>query len=108
MRRITWGYDSEANHLLARRRGQRITALIPAKIGRPTDKEPSGYYRRRMKRHWKKYKKAYGQRWQIETINSMIKRLQGSALRARSYWSRCREMLLRVLTHNILILAAVW
>ena len=38
----------------------------------------------------------------------MIKRLQGSALRARSYWSRCREMLLRVLTHNILILAAVW
>jgi len=35
---------------------------------------------------------------------SMIKRLLGSALRARQYWSQSREIVLRVLTHNIMIL----
>lgn len=30
-------------------------------------------------------KKKYGQRWQVETVNSMIKRRLGSALRARNY-----------------------
>ncbi len=50
---------------------------------------------------------AYGQRWQVETVYSMIKRNQGSELRARSYWSQCREMLLKVLTHNIAIIQLV-
>jgi hypothetical protein len=60
-----------------------------------------------MKARWKQYKKRYGQRWQVETVNSMLKRMLGSALRARSYWSRSREMTLRVLTLNIMILANV-
>jgi hypothetical protein len=34
----------------------------------------------------------------------MIKRLLDSALRARQYWSQNREIVLRVLTHNIMIL----
>ncbi len=34
----------------------------------------------------------------------MIKRTMGSALRARTYWSQAREISLRVLTHNIMIL----
>jgi hypothetical protein len=46
----------------------------------------------------------YGQRWQSETVNSMLKRLLGSALRARSYWSQCRETVLRALTLNVMIL----
>lgn len=46
----------------------------------------------------------YTQRWQIETVNSMLKRLQGSALRARKAWSQYRELTLRAITHNILIL----
>jgi len=46
----------------------------------------------------------YGQRWQAETTNSMLKRLLGSALRARHYWSQCRETVLRGLTLNIMIL----
>jgi hypothetical protein len=46
----------------------------------------------------------YGQRWQVETVNSMIKRTMDSALRASSYWSQSRELVLRVLTHNIMIL----
>ena len=49
----------------------------------------------------------YGQRWQVETVNSMIKRNLGSALSARHYWSQCREMILRVLTHNIMIVLRV-
>ena len=46
----------------------------------------------------------YGQRWQVETVNSMLKRLLGSALRARRYWSQCREITLRSLTLNIMII----
>jgi hypothetical protein len=46
----------------------------------------------------------YGQRWQAETIISMLKRNFGSALRARSYHSQNREIRLRVLTHDLGIL----
>ena len=49
-------------------------------------------------------KKKYGQRWQVETVNSMIKRLLGSALRARNYWTQCREMTLRAIAINVMIL----
>lgn len=95
------GYDSEAAHVFAR--GQcGARTLIPATRGRPTDKRLKGYWRQRMKTRLNK--KKYGQRWQIETVNSMIKRTMGSALRARTYWSQSREITLRVLTHNILIL----
>ncbi len=52
-------------------------------------------------------KTKYGQRWQIETVNSMLKRLLGSALRARTYWSQCREISLRALTLNIMILLRI-
>jgi transposase len=46
----------------------------------------------------------YGQRWQAETVNSMIKRNLGSALRARTAPRRRNELLLRVVTHNLMIL----
>ena len=49
----------------------------------------------------------YGQRWQVETVFSMIKRNYGSALRARNEESQAREMLLLVLTHNIAIIQLV-
>ena len=39
------GYDSESNHCHAHQQG--VRAFIPAKIGRPTDKPPSGRHRRR-------------------------------------------------------------
>ncbi len=41
------GYDSEQSHVYARELG--VRALIPAKIGRPTDKRLKGYWRRQMK-----------------------------------------------------------
>jgi hypothetical protein len=95
------GYDSEASHLFARQvLGCRT--LIPPLVGRRTSKPPSGYWRRRMSQRFNKAK--YGQRWQVETVNSMIKRRQGSALGASTYWAQCREMCLRAIVHNVMIL----
>jgi hypothetical protein len=97
------GYDSEASHTLIRKH-YGIRSIILPRIGRPTQKLPTGFYRRLMVLRFDK--KSYGQRWQVETVHSMIKRLQGSFLRARSYWSQCREILLRLLTHNVMIIVS--
>ena len=96
------GYDSEKAHVFAREK-HNIRTIIPPLIGRKTSKLPTGRYRRLMALRFNK--KLYGQRWQVETVNSMIKRNLGSFLRARSYWSQCREIMLRLFTHNVMI---VW
>jgi len=98
------GYDSEGNHRYAREVHQ-IKTTIPARAGRPTTKLPKTKYRRQMRTDFDKGN--YGQRWQVETVFSMIKRNFGSALRARCYWSQCREMMLLVLTHNLAIIQLV-
>ncbi|MBI1370669.1 MAG: transposase [Planctomycetes bacterium] len=46
----------------------------------------------------------YGQRWQVETVMFMLKRHLGAALTARKYQTRRREMNLRAITHNLMIL----
>jgi hypothetical protein len=94
-------FDAEWVHSGVRSHG--IRTIIPPKRGRPTDKPPSGRWRRRMKQRFAQYKRKYGQRWQVETVNSMLKRRLGSALRARQYKSQCREIVLRALTHNVMI-----
>jgi hypothetical protein len=104
--RIEWlsadaGYDSESNHRLCRDR-HGIRSLIPPKHGRPTHKPAKGRYRRLMQTRFDK--RRYGQRWQVETVVSMIKRRQGSATSGRSYWSRRRDLMLMTLSHNIMIL----
>jgi hypothetical protein len=95
------GFDSEANHRLARD-DLGIQSLIPPEHGRPPAGEPAGRYRKQMKRHL--HESRYGQRWQVETVNSMIKRLSGEVVNARTYWRRCRLLLLKTLTHNVSIL----
>jgi hypothetical protein len=76
------GYDSEAAHVYAREQcGSRT--IIPATRGRPTKKRLRGYWRNQMKTRFNH--KKYGQRWQVETVNSMIKRSLDSSLRARTY-----------------------
>jgi len=97
------GYDGEWVHEFVRNElGSRT--IIPATIDRPTSKPPNGRWRRVMKQRFERMKKTYGQRWQIETVNSMWKRLIGSAMRARRYWSQCREITLRAITLNVMIL----
>ena len=95
------GYDSEANHVFAREE-QRIRSVIPAKHGRPTAKPARGRYRRLMQVRFDVT--LYGQRAQVETVMSMLKRRQGAFVRGRSYHSQCRDLHLMALTHNIMIL----
>ena len=52
-------------------------------------------------------KKPYGQRWQVETVFSMIKHNFGENVYARQYWSQCHEMMLLVFTYNIAVLLLV-
>jgi Transposase DDE domain len=95
------GFDSESNHVFARDE-HGIRTIIPAKHGRPTKKPASGRYRRLMQRRFDH--RRYGQRAQIETVISMIKRRQGAHVRGRTYTSQCRDLRLMALTHNVMIL----
>ncbi len=95
------GYDSEANHRFARDE-HGVRTVIPAKHGRPTDKPPTGRYRRLMKTRFDR--PAYRRRSQVETVISMIKRRQGAHVRGRTYHSQCRHLRLLALVHNIMIL----
>ena len=100
------GYESEPNHVFCREH-LGIESIIPTtQRGRPRKdggpRRTSGYYRLQMAVRFDKAK--YGQRWQVETVFSMIKRNLGSSLCGRSYWSQCRDMMLLALVHNIMIL----
>ncbi len=96
------GYDAEWIHLASRLVfGAR--AIIPPKHGRPShDRLPSSYYRRRMARNFDHRK--YAQRAQAETTFSMIKRRLEGCVNAHGHWSQCRSLMLKALTHNIMIL----
>ena len=99
------GYDSEANHRLARD-GCGVRSVMPATHGRPPkdpSRPPSGRHRammRRLRDH------RCGQRWQVECVFSMVKRRPGPAVLGRSGRTRNAEMMLKLVTHNLMILAA--
>jgi hypothetical protein len=94
------GYDWERAHLVARE-AWLVRSVVPAEAGRPTDKPPTGRYRRLMRR----YRDCrYGQRWQAETVMSMIKRRLGPAVAGRSDASRARDAMLKVITHNVILI----
>jgi hypothetical protein len=95
-------FDAEWVHVSARSHG--IRTIIPPTRGRPSEKPPAGRWRRVMKHRFARLKRKYGQRWQVETVNSMIKRLLGSALRARVEANQFREIILRAITHNVMII----
>jgi hypothetical protein len=103
------GYDSEPNHRMAREHvGIRSTVISLNPCGRRPSKGrrrqlPAGRYRRQMKLHFPCRK--YGQRWQVESVISRIKRRLGSALRGRSDEARRRESDQKVFTHDLMILA---
>jgi len=116
---VTWdrvladaAFDSEENHRLAREDlGARAT-VIPLNRRNRGRKWPRTKYRRQMVKRFRRkprgsrHKRVYGQRWQAESAFSRHKRLLGSALRGKSDASRERECYLRVLTHNVMLLAA--
>jgi hypothetical protein len=101
------GYDGEHNHRIARG-DMGLKSIIPPLIGRPTRKPPPTRWRRHMKRllatKRSRRRCGYTQRWQVETVMSMIKRNLGDELRGKTARSRRRDMLLKVLTHNLMII----
>jgi len=94
------GYDSEANH----RFGREVLGIhtIIALNARGFTKTPTTPYRAEMKHQFDK--ETFNHRWQVESVFSRDKRLLGSALHNRTEVSRQRECLLRVLTHNLMII----
>jgi transposase len=105
-------FDSEASHRYCREElGIRATVIALNRRGRGR-KWPRTRYRRQMVKRFRKkprgsrHRRVYGQRWQVESAFSRHKRLLGPALRGKSDASRERECYLRVLTHNLMLLAA--
>lgn len=94
------GYDSEKNHVLANEH-YGIKTIIPPKVGHPYKSLPRKPYRNEMATNFDK--ESYRQRYQIETVFSMIKRNIGDTLMERSEQSRNSEMQLMAITHNLMI-----
>ena len=105
-------HDAEHNHRLCREDWQIRSTAIPINRRSQGRKWPKTRYRRQMVKRFRKrprgsrHRRVYGQRWQVESAFSRHKRLLGAALRARSDAARERECFLRVLTHNLMLLAA--
>jgi len=103
------GYDSEAAHLWAREE-MGLISVIPPEHGRPRKDggPPGGRWRRQMKRQLaskaSRKRCLYTRRWQVETVNSMMKRNLSSALAGKTAWSRKRDMMLKTLTHDLMVL----
>lgn len=97
-------YDAEHNHALCRDRlgiPASISRLNPRNTGRKWPRSP---YRRSMTRSFPTA--TYNQRWRVESAISRHKRRLGPFLRSRSRPAQKVEALLRVLTHNLMRLAA--
>ena len=108
-------YDAEPHHAYAREDlGIRSTVIPVYRRGRAAGrrKPPRGEYRRQMVKRFRakpkgtRPKRVYGQRWQVESGFSRHKRLLDSALRARTWAAQKKEVLLRVIVHNLMLLAA--
>lgn len=98
------GYDAEASHVLCRHTlGVRTTA-IPLNRRNHGRRWPRTRYRRLMRRRFPR--RTYRQRAQAESGFSRHKRRLGSALTARREDRQFDEMRMRVLTHNLMLLAA--
>jgi DDE family transposase len=104
-------FDTETHHAYARDDLGIRSSVIPINP-RGHDGPPSGRYRAQMPRRFgprpdgRRSKRVFGQRWQAESAFSRHKRRLGSALAGKSDDSRERECRLRVLTHNLMLLAA--
>lgn len=105
-------FDGEHHHARARDGlGIRSTVFPVYRRGGGTG-PVRGKYRNQMVRRFRpkpegsRSKRVYGQRWQAESAFSRHKRLLGSALRARLWENQVAEVLLRVVVHNLMILAA--
>lgn len=104
-------FDTEAHHAYARGELGIRSSVIPINP-RGNSGPPGGVYRSQMPRRFRpkpdgsRHRRVFGQRWQAESAFSRHKRRLGSSLSGKSDGSRERECRLRVLTHNLMLLAA--
>jgi hypothetical protein len=105
-------FDSEESRRYCREDLGVRSTVIPLNRRNRGRKRPKTRYRRQMVRRFRKkpkgsqHRRVYGQRWQAESAFSRHKRLLGAALRGKTDASRERECYIRVLTHNIMLLAS--
>ena len=92
------GYDRELNHVLASER--HIETIIPARA-HCRGHFPKTPHRLRMKTAFPQ--KRYGLRWHVETVMSMLKRNLGARLFGQTFRSQTRELSLKMLTHNCMV-----
>jgi transposase len=105
------GYDAEANHATCRERlGIRSTVI--ALNWRGSRKWPRAKYRRQMVRRFRRRprgrrsRRVYGQRWQVESAFSRLKRRLGASVAALKWAYQKTEILLKVFAHNLMLRAA--
>lgn len=105
------GYDAEPQHAWCReRQGVRLALFALDRRGQGR-KRPKTRYRAPVPRHTRKRRgrrkgrRLYGQRWQAGSVFSRKKRRLGPARRARQWANQKKEILLRCLTHNLMLLA---
>ena len=92
------GYDSENLHEIARANGITFYAPVRKMDKRGfSDQKPGGFYRRKCV----KRPEFYGMRGISETVNSVIKRRQISALRSKKCFMKQREFGWHVILYNI-------
>jgi hypothetical protein len=96
------GFDAEWIHTACRDLLD-IHSLIPAKSRGGSRGPPQGKRRRWMASHLEQTR--YHARSQVETVFSMLKRRLRDTLHARKPWAQHRAAWLKVLVHNLLILA---
>ena len=96
------GNDSEPNHRHARE-AHGVKSFMPATLGRPSARPPTGRYRRQMRQRLDKKYGGYGQRWQVETVNSMIKRRLSAAVAGHGFHGQSRDAWLLALTLNLML-----
>ena len=96
------GFDAEWIHTACRDLLD-IRSLIPAKSRGRGRGPPRGKRRRWMASHLQQTR--YHARSQVETVFSMLKRRLRDTLHARKPWAQHRAARLKVLVHNLLILA---
>ena len=89
------GYDSEANHRLARQLGS--YPMIP--IRRQEGYKTNGSFRKKMLRHFNET--IYHRRSLVETVNSVMKRLMSSWVQSRSLAPQCKEVLGMCIVYNL-------
>jgi len=90
------GYDSEENHIIAKRYD--LQAIIPTRNKDVPIHRTKGENRKRMKKH---LPEEYNRRPIVETVHSAIKRKSGSFVRSKIPELTEKEIALKIIAYNI-------